>query len=93
MSQEIQVNVIFRGNVQGVGFRAAGKYLAERLRLQGTIRNREDGSVEMNVQGTSEEIEKLIRLIEEEFGPNYIKGIEKKIEPIIQKFKGFSISR
>lgn len=93
MGQEIQMNVIFKGSVQGVGFRATGKYLAERLGLTGTIRNREDGSVEMDVQGAREVIDSLIQQIEDEFGPHYIKTIDKKEKPIVQKFHGFSVVR
>ena len=50
----------FNGNVQGVGFRYQAMYAAEARRLTGWILNREDGAVEMEVQGPEEEIGKMI---------------------------------
>jgi|EndMetStandDraft_5_1072996.scaffolds.fasta_scaffold438042_2 acylphosphatase len=93
MSQEIQVHAIFKGNVQGIGFRATGRYFAQQLGLNGTIRNREDGSVEMHVQGTKEAIDKLIQQMQTEFGQEYIQAIDQTVQPIIQKIDGFHIVR
>lgn len=94
MNQPVQqIRVIFRGTVQGVGFRAVCRSLAQNLGLTGLIRNRDDGTVEMEVQGTEDRIERLLELIDEEFGPNYIKGIEKSTQPLIKKMEGFNIVR
>ena len=48
------------GRVQGVGFRAFVRRTAEQLRLEGWVRNRSDGSVEILVIGDPELIDKLI---------------------------------
>ena len=40
-------HVVMRGYVQGVGFRMWTEDLAERLELEGWVRNRRDGSVEI----------------------------------------------
>jgi len=40
------VDVVVRGSVQGVGFRAFVLDLAERLEVEGEVWNRRDGSVE-----------------------------------------------
>ncbi len=50
------------GHVQGVGFRAFVKHEAEKLSLDGFVRNRKDGSVEALVTGPGEQIEALIIL-------------------------------
>lgn len=47
----IRQHLNFYGRVQGVGFRYRAKRMADVLALTGTVRNREDGSVEMEVQG------------------------------------------
>ena len=46
-----QVQIIVRGRVQGVFFRAATQREARRLGLTGWVRNRPDGSVEMVAEG------------------------------------------
>ncbi|MFO8173768.1 MAG: acylphosphatase [Longimicrobiales bacterium] len=47
------------GRVQGVFFRAWTQETAQELGLQGTVRNRSDGSVEAHVRGPSEALEEF----------------------------------
>ena len=42
----------FSGRVQGVGFRYTTKQLALGFDIVGSVRNREDGTVELDVMGT-----------------------------------------
>ncbi|MFH1378748.1 MAG: acylphosphatase [bacterium] len=44
--------IVFRGNVQGVGFRFFAQKEAQKLNLFGWIRNRPDGTVDMEIDGT-----------------------------------------
>jgi acylphosphatase len=53
-------HVIVRGLVQGVGFRWFTKELADSLGLSGWVRNREDGSVELEAEGCSGPLEKFV---------------------------------
>lgn len=57
-------HIIFKGRVQGVGFRFQVKMLADRLGLTGTVRNMFDGSVEVNIQGNENQL------------MNFFKGLE-----------------
>jgi acylphosphatase len=50
-----------QGRVQGVGFRAAFADEAERLGLDGWVRNRAVGSVEAVVRGPQETCDALVR--------------------------------
>lgn len=52
------------GDVQGVGFRYRAKYAAQTLGLTGWVENLDDGSVEMEVQGTPDKIEGLFPIIQ-----------------------------
>ena len=45
-------HIIVRGVVQGVGYRWFVKELAESMSLAGWVLNREDGSVELEAEGT-----------------------------------------
>ena len=50
-SDEIREAIVFRGRVQGVGFRATAERIATPLGLAGWVRNEPDGSVACEVQG------------------------------------------
>lgn len=53
----------FSGRVQGVGFRYRSYYLANQLGLGGWVRNKYDGTVEMEVEGDEELIDRLIQAL------------------------------
>lgn len=57
-------HIIFKGRVQGVGFRFQVKMLADRIGLTGTVRNMFDGSVEVYIQGNENQL------------MNFFKGLE-----------------
>jgi acylphosphatase len=54
-------HVFVRGAVQGVGFRWFAKELADSMGLTGWIRNREDGSVELEVEGRADSLDEFER--------------------------------
>ena len=60
----IRRNYRFFGTVQGVGFRFTAAMAAESLNMTGWVRNEYDGSVTMEIQGTRQEIDKVIETIE-----------------------------
>ncbi len=51
MSGQRSVEIVVQGRVQGVGYRAWTKGVAEAKGLFGTVRNRLDGSVEARIAG------------------------------------------
>lgn len=53
-SEKIRKHIVFHGRVQGVGFRWHATNFANSISLTGWIQNLEDGTVEMEVQGTEE---------------------------------------
>ncbi|MET1127905.1 MAG: acylphosphatase [Thermoproteota archaeon] len=52
--------LVFRGRVQGVGFRWSARVIAARLGLSGYARNLEDGGVEVVVVGDREAVKDLV---------------------------------
>ena len=50
----------FTGRVQGVGFRYRAKHAAGGMCITGWVKNEWDGSVEMEVQGTEEAINRML---------------------------------
>ena len=55
-----QVQLIVRGRVQGVFFRASTQREARRLGLTGWVKNRGDGSVEILAEGEEDGLKDLI---------------------------------
>ena len=54
-----QLQIIVRGRVQGVFFRASAQREARRLGLSGWVRNRPDGAVEILAEGEEVAIREL----------------------------------
>ena len=57
----VRERIIFRGRVQGVGFRYQAMYAARDFGLTGWVQNLPDGTVEMEVQGTPAAIGKMMK--------------------------------
>ena len=53
----------FTGSVQGVGFRYRAQYAANGLGVTGWVKNEWDGSVSMEAQGSEEQINEMLKLI------------------------------
>lgn len=51
-----RIGLRFVGEVQGVGFRWTSRRVAEGTGVTGWVRNESDGSVQMEIQGTDEQI-------------------------------------
>ena len=56
---------VYRGRVQGVGFRATVQGLARSFAIHGWVRNCEDGSVECVIEGLLPEIQAFDQAIRE----------------------------
>ena len=56
----IRKRVMLEGQVQGVGLRFRAEYASQMVRVTGWIKNLEDGKVELELQGSEEDISKLL---------------------------------
>ncbi len=72
------------GRVQGVGFRQFTQHIAEKLNIQGTVKNLSDDSVECYAKGQKEDIEKFIQQIRK--GPPLAKVTNIEIEDTRPEF-------
>jgi len=52
--------VIYRGRVQGVGFRYTAHRIAQGYAVTGYVKNLRDGSVELIAEGTAAEIQQML---------------------------------
>jgi acylphosphatase len=55
------VNILISGRVQGVYFRRFTKNKADALGVKGTVRNREDGRVEIIAQAENDTLEAFVK--------------------------------
>ena len=83
--------MIVRGKVQGVFFRANTQKKAKLLGLKGYARNLEDGSVQIIVSGVDEKIDMLLEWINRSPEESRVDDIELKVFEIDKVFKTFSI--
>lgn len=60
MKDVIRIHYRFTGRVQGVGFRYRAQYTAQRLGLTGWVCNNWDESVEMEVQGPRDLVDRMV---------------------------------
>jgi acylphosphatase len=58
-------HILVSGMVQGVGFRYFVQHYAQRLRVQGWVRNRQNGDVEIEAEGEKESVEQLISSVQQ----------------------------
>jgi acylphosphatase/archaellum component FlaC len=86
----IALRLTIKGRVQRVGFRRYALDLAQDLGLGGYVKNLEDGSVELLVQGQKESVERFLEALKKPPPPISIREvIEAKLEPTpeIRAFK------
>lgn len=79
------------GRVQGVGFRYFVQQNARELRMTGWVKNMDDGSVTMELQGAHDQIDELEKRILK--GNYFVQVKELKLEKIepVEKEKLFDI--
>jgi acylphosphatase len=66
-----RVEVVYEGDVQGVGFRYAARGIALELGLAGGVENQFDGTVRMVAEGPEEALRQLLaRIRVSRVGPN-----------------------
>ena len=80
-------HLLIRGRVQGVGFRDAMRWEAERLGVTGWVRNRRDGTVEAVVAGSAESVAAVVQWAHR--GPPAAKVTEVVIAEIDGAFATF----
>ncbi len=65
MAETIRAHLIFKGYVQGVGFRYRAYHTATMYGLTGWVKNEWDGSVTVEVQGKRDAIDMFIEKVRE----------------------------
>jgi acylphosphatase len=84
---------VVQGTVQGIFFRQFTKEHADGLGLTGFVRNLEDGTVEVVVEGEPDRIEQLAGFLRQ--GPEHaqIRNVSRKDKKWSGEFKDFKVLR
>jgi acylphosphatase len=90
---DIRGRIIVRGRVQGVGYRYFAYSWAEKLGLNGWVRNNWDGSVESEVEGDRSAVEEYIAQMR--VGPRWghVSDAVVEYKPYEGSYTRFDISR
>ncbi len=88
-----KLTACFSGRVQGVGFRATVRQLACGYEVTGTVRNLEDGRVELVAEGREEELRAFLDGIAESVLSGFIAGRRDEWTEARGDLRGFVILR
>ena len=91
-AKRIEMHLIVHGLVQGVGYRATVAHHARRLELAGTVKNLDDGSVEIFVQGEQEKVALFSKLIVEQVAPADVQKVAAQEVASPHSYQGFKIA-
>ena len=70
----MMIGRVYEGRVQGVGFRATTRSIADGLGVGGRVRNEPDGTVRLVASGDESTLGEFERAVEERLG-GYIAGV------------------
>lgn len=95
--ERVQIDFVFQGRVQGVGFRYTVAQVAVRYEVKGWVRNLADGTVGLRVQGRVADIDKFVDDIQRTVAAatyGEISGVQRGATgPIVESESGFRIRR
>lgn len=89
--ERIAKQVVFRGRVQGVGFRYTTQRIARRYDLTGYVKNLPDGTVQALLQGTKANVQACIDEIQDAFG-GYVRDLQSVDQPVNPQYHDFRIT-
>lgn len=85
-----QVNVLYSGRVQGVGFRFTAVELAHNLGVKGRVSNLDDGRVRVVALAGEEALKQFLEKIHQHFS-RYISNVDIEWQDPQEVFQDFSI--
>lgn len=88
-----RMQIFYSGRVQNVGFRYAVKSVATGFEVTGTVKNLDDGRVELVAEGTKAELEDFQRAIQDSSIGHFIRNEVVSWSDAKNEFRGFEIIR
>ncbi|MEW6087585.1 MAG: acylphosphatase [bacterium] len=91
MSENIRVDLIVKGRVQGVYYRSFAEEMAHQYNIRGYARNLPTGDVEIAAEGNRNNIESFISELWKGPPMAIVRDIIKSEDKYKEEFKGFSV--
>jgi acylphosphatase len=91
MADEERVHVVVSGRVQGVAFRDSTRSQAEKLGLNGWVRNTQDGRVEAVFEGEPEAVRQMVEWCESGPSSADVDDVSVEQETPSGDFSGFEV--
>ncbi len=88
-----RMQILYSGNVQGVGFRYTARSVATGFEVAGTVRNLPDGRVELIAEGDKQELEAFRQAIRDSGLEHFIRDENICWAEAQNVFRGFEIVR
>jgi len=86
------VHLIVRGRVQGVGFRYFVLHRADSMGIGGWVRNRGDGSVEVEAEGPRSTLERLVTEVSRGPSGARVTAVEQEWREGMPGHRGFRVT-
>ena len=93
IDDQLRIHARVSGRVQGVGFRYFVKEHAERLNLTGWVKNRPDGDVELEVQGTKKDVRLMLVALNQGPSMAFVLGLIEHHTDVVTWEENFRIRR
>jgi len=93
MSDRVRAEVVVRGRVQGVFFRASAQQEGLRLGLTGEVSNLPDGSVEAIVEGDKKAVDEFVAWCRRGPPSAEVEDVQVKLRPPRDEFRTFTVAR
>ncbi|MFH1366704.1 MAG: acylphosphatase [Patescibacteria group bacterium] len=87
----LRADIILKGRVQGVNLRAMIKIMALSLNLKGYVKNEDNGTVHIVIEGGKDDIDSFFRLLKNYRGPGKVEEINDNWSEEQPEFSDFTI--
>ncbi|PTX59981.1 acylphosphatase [Melghirimyces profundicolus] len=84
-------HIMVHGRVQGVGFRHYTRKAALSIGVKGWVRNRPDGTVEIDAQGPASKMERFVEAVRKGSPASQVKRLETKEKKPTDRYRTFEV--
>jgi len=87
----VRRRLVARGSVQGVFFRDSSQQEARQRGLTGWVRNRDDGTVEIEVQGAEDDVDGFVRWAQDGPKDADVSSVDAAEQSPVEDESGFDV--